>query len=157
MALSQGALQAVLASATGKVFLECLTITHSDMQTVRVVNDSVDLVRSEGTYQHFPFQVSAATQTSDRPPALMITADAVDQTIISALRPLAGKRERAKIKYEVVLADTPDSVEFGPVTFELDSMSTDSATQVQVRASFLKGALNDAFPHKQFAPSNAAG
>jgi len=157
MALSQAALQGVLASATDKVFLECLTFTHSEISPVFLVNDSVNLTRSEGTFIHFPFQVSAATQTSDRPPSINITADAVDQTIINALRPLAGSRERANIKYEVVLADTPDSVEFGPVNFELDSVSTDSATQINVRASFLKGALNDAFPHKQFAPSNAAG
>jgi len=157
MALSQGALQAVLASATEKVFLECLTITHSDITTIRVVNDSQDLTRSVGSYKRFPFQVSAATQTQDRPPAIDITADAVDQQIILALRQLAGKRERAQIKYEVVLADTPDQVEFGPVNFEFDSMSTDSATQVSVRASFLKGALNNAFPHKQFAPSNVSG
>jgi len=81
----------------------------------------------------------------------------VYQQIILALRQLAGKRERAQIKYVVVLADTPDQVEFGPVNFEFDSMSTDSATQVSVRASFLKGALNNAFPHKQFAPSNVSG
>ena len=157
MALSQGALQAILASATEKVFLECLTITHSEIDTVRVVNDSQNLDRVEGTYTRFPFQVSAATQTQDRPPAINITADAVDQQIILALRQLAGKRELAKIRYEVVLADTPDTVEFGPVNFEFDSMSTDSATQVSVRASFLKGALNDAFPSKQFAPSNVSG
>jgi len=157
MALSQGALQAVLASATEKVFLECLTFTHSEISPVRIVNDSIDLARSEGNFMHFPFKVSASTQTNDRPPAINITADAVDQRIITSIRPLAGQREKVGIKYEVVLADTPDIVEFGPVNFILDSMSTDSATQVTVRASFLKGALNDSFPHKQFAPSNAAG
>lgn len=157
MALSQGALQAVLSSATDKVFLECLTIEHSQIDTVRVVNDSVDLTRTAGIFLRFPFQVRTASQAADRPPAIDITADAVDQRIINSLRPLAGTREKALITYEIVLSDTPDDIEFGPVTFEFDSMSTDSATKVTVRASFLKGALNDAFPHKQFAPSNAVG
>src|SRR6056297_749549 len=155
MALSQGALQAVLASATEKVFLECLTITHSEIDTIRLVNDSVDLERSLDTFKRFPFQVSAATQSQDRPPAINITADAVDQRLVLALRSLAGKREVANIRYEVVLSDTPDIVEFGPVDFSFDSVSGDSATNVTVRASFLKGALNDAFPSRQFAPSNA--
>ena len=154
MALSQGALQAVLASATEKVFLECLTITHSDIDTIRVVNDTQDLSRSAGVYLRFPFQVSAATQVQDRPPSIDITGDAVDQRLVEGLRQLAGKRKRAEIIYEVVLADTPDTVEFGPVRFEFDSMSADSATKVSVKASFLKGALNDAFPAGQFAPSN---
>lgn len=158
MALSQGALQAVLASATEKVFLECITIEHSSLsETLRLVNDTVDLTRSAGTFTHFPFSITAATQAADRPPAIDITADAVDQRVVTAVRGLAGIREKAKITYEIVLSDTPDQVEFGPVEFEFDSMSTDSATKVNVRASFLKGALNDAFPHKQFAPSNAAG
>jgi len=155
MALSQGALQAVLASATEKVFLECLTITHSEIDTIRLVNDSVDLERSLDTFKRFPFQVSAATQSQDRPPAINITADAVDQRLVLALRSLAGKREVANIRYEVVLSETPDIVEFGPVDFGFDSVSGDSATKINVRASFLKGALNDAFPSRQFAPSNA--
>jgi len=155
MALSQGALQAVLASATEKVFLECLTISHPDIDTLRLVNDTVDLERSLETFRRFPFEVSAATQTQDRPPAINITADAVDQRVVLALRSLAGKREVANIRYEVVLSDTPDIVEFGPVDFSFDSVSGDSATNVTVRASFLKGALNDAFPSRQFAPSNA--
>ena len=154
MALSQGALQAVLASATEKVFLECLTISHPDINTIRVVNDTQDLSRSAGVYLRFPFQVSAATQVQDRPPSIDITGDAVDQRLVEGLRQLAGKRKRAEIIYEVVLADTPDTVEFGPVRFEFDSMSADSATKVSVKASFLKGALNDAFPAGQFAPSN---
>ena len=154
MALSQGALQAVLASATEKVFLECLTISHPDIDTIRVVNDTQNLSRSAGEYLRFPFKVSAATQVQDRPPSIDITGDAVDQRIVLGLRQLAGKRQRAEIIYEVVLADTPDTVEFGPVRFEFDSMSADSATKVSVKASFLKGALNDAFPAGKFAPSN---
>ena len=156
MPLSQGALQAVLASATEKVFLECLTISHPDINTIRLVNDTQDLTRSAGTFFRFPFEVTASTQVQDRPPAIDIRADAVDQRIVQGLRELAGKRQRAQIVYEVVLADTPDSIEFGPVKFEFDAMSADSATRVTVKASFLRGALNDAFPSGQFAPSNVA-
>lgn len=157
MALSQGALQAVLASATEKVFLECLTITHSDIDTIRLVNDTVNLQRASGEYLHFPFQVRAATQSQDSPPALEIVADAVDQRLVFAFRSIAGSREKAQIAYEVVLSDSPDTVEFGPVQFQYDGISGDSATTVRVRASFMKGSLNDAFPALQFSPSNAAG
>src|SRR6056297_436289 len=156
MPLSQGALQAVLASATEKVFLECLTVSHPDINTIRLVNDTQNLTRSAGIFFRFPFEVSATTQAQDRPPSIDISGDAVDQRVVQGLRELAGKRELAQIVYEVVLADTPDSIEFGPVKFEFDSMSADSATRVTVRASFLRGALNDAFPSGQFAPSNVA-
>jgi hypothetical protein len=156
MALSQTALQGVLASSTELVFLECLKVEHSEINTLRLVNNTEDVVRGDGTYSRFAFSVRAETQMQGQPPQISIDADAVDQRIVLALRQLAGKRERAKITFDVVLADSPDTVEFGPVEFEFDSISGNSATQVSVKASFLKGALNDAFPAKQFAPSNAS-
>jgi len=156
MALSQGALQAVLSSATSQVFLQCLTISHSSFSTLRLVNNTEDIVRSSGTFQRFPFGVSASTQQEGKPPSIKISADAVDQRVIVALRNLAGKRERAKITYEVILAATPDSVEFGPVTFELEGVSGGSGTVISLDASILKGALDDAFPKDQFTPSNVS-
>jgi len=156
MSLSQSALQAVLSSATEQVFLECLTISHPDIDTIRLVNDTQDLERTAGTFFRFPFEVSAATQIQDRPPSIDIKADAVDQRVLQKIRSIAGMKKRAEISYEIVLADTPNQIEFGPVKFEFDYLSADSATRVTVKASFLKGALNDAFPAGQFAPSNVA-
>ena len=154
MPLSQAALQAVLSSATSKVFLETLKLTHSQMSTIRIVNDNQDLVRADGTYIQFPFSVVAPTQTDDRAPIIQFTATMVDQQIIQELRKLAGLREKAIITYEAVLADTPDVVEFGPVEFEFDSLSTNGLESITVEASFMRGLFDDAFPALQFAPNN---
>lgn len=156
MALSQNALQGVLASATSATFLETLTITHPDINTARLVNDRQNLTRSSGEYLRFPFTVTAPEQVPDRPPQIQINIDAVDQRTTKVIRQLAGKREQAKITYEIVLANTPDTVEFGPVVFDFDDASTDGLTKITIKASFLRGALNDLFPTPQFAPSNAA-
>jgi len=156
MPLSQTALQAVLASATSQVFLECLTISHSiSFEPLRLVNDKRDLVRAAGTYRRFPFRVTAPAQAEGRPPVLQFVATTVDQTLITALRYLAGLKERAKIVYEVVRADEPDTVEFGPVEFEFEAANCNNMMQVTVEASFLRGALNDQFPGRLIAPSNA--
>lgn len=183
MALSQGALQAVLASATDQVFLECLTISHSEMaEPLRLVNDKVDLARALGTYHRFPFRVVAPAQTEERPPTLRIVASTVDQRLIIAIRALAGLKEQAKIVYEVVREEdhypvlllTADGasfltsegeeflvigkeilVEFGPVEFEFESATSNGLTQVTIDASFLRGALHDQFPGRLIAPSNA--
>jgi len=154
MALSQGALQAVLSSATSKVFLQCLVISHPEITPLYLVNDTQDLQRAEATFQRFPFGVSASTQSEDKAPSIKIMADAVDQRIIRRLRNLAGKRVKANIRYEIVLAESPDTVEFGPVDFELQSAAGGSATTIDLTASVLKGAIDDAFPKDQFAPSN---
>lgn len=155
MALSQTALQGVLASATTATFLECLTITHSDIETLRFVNDTKDLNRSVGAFTRFPFVTRTPAQTVERPPIISITGSAVDQEMIFALRQIVGKRERAVLTYEVVLAQSPNTIEYGPVSFQLDSVSTDGLTRVVLTASFLRGALDDAFPSQQFAPSNS--
>ncbi len=157
MPLSQGALQAVLSSATAKVFLQCLTIEHPDITTLFLVNNTEDIDRSGQTFQRFPFGVTASTQSEGKPPSISINADAVDRRIIIALRNLAGKRQRAIITYEVILSNTPDEVEFGPVSFELEGVSGGSSTSIVIKASILKGALDDAFPKDQFTPSNVDG
>ena len=107
-------------------------------------------------YVRSSFEVTAPAQNPERPPQIQITAGAVDQRVVEAVRKLAGKREQAKINYEIVLASTPDTVEFGPVELDFDSANTDGLTSITIKASFLKGALNDMFPTPQFAPSNAA-
>lgn len=155
MALDQTALQGVLASATSVTYLECLTITHSAITTLRLVNDKQDLVRTAGTYVRFPFKVTAPEQETGTPPRLQITCDIVDQRVVQAVRLLAGKRERAKIVYDVVRADAPDSIQWGPVEFEFSSASTSGLSTMTIDATFMLGALNDAFPHRLFSPSNA--
>lgn len=155
MALDQTALQGVLASATSVVYLECLTITHSTLSTLRLVNDRQDLTRSAGTYIRFPFDVRAPEQAGGTPPRLQFTCDIVDQRVMQAVRPLAGLRERAKIVYEVVRANAPDAVQWGPVEFELTGANTQGLATMTIDAAFMLGALDDAFPHKQFSPSNA--
>ena len=155
MSLSQAGLQAVLAQATSEVFLELITISHSEMgETLRLVNDNQDMNRLDGTYRRFPFRIRGMPQNPDRPPTIGITSDAVDQRVVQAVRTIAGSRERASITYEVVRADAPDDPEYGPVRFEFDSAQSDGATSIRIEASFLKGALDDAFPVGQFAPSN---
>lgn len=157
MTLSQEGLQAVLAAATEKVFLECLTIEHSLINPMRLVNDKQDLPRSAGIYSRFPFQIRAMQQTAEQPPGIEIRASVVDQRIIDAVRQLSGLREKAKITYEVVLQDQPDTLEFGPVVFEHAGTSTDSLTTLTLRAVFLPGALDDAFPGDFFGPGNVQG
>lgn len=154
MSLSQAALQAVLAQSTAEVFLECLTISHTDITTLRLVNDRADLTRSAGTFVAFPFQVTGMRQSKDQLPQMRITVDNVDQRIIEALRGLAGTRDDITVSYEVVLADTPDTIEYGPVDFRVDGVNTSPAS-ISLDLSFHTGFLNAAFPAGQFAPSNS--
>ncbi len=156
MSLSEDALKGVLASATNVVYLECLTITHSDFSDgpLRLVNDREDLTRTAGEFIAFPFQIQAPAQSADQAPGIHVTADMVDQRILHAVRSIAGVRERATFKYEVVTKGTPNTVEWGPIDFTLDEVSTDGLSTIGLRASLSMGVLNDAFPHMIFSPGN---
>lgn len=155
MALSQTALQAVLAQATAEVFLECLTISHADLATpLRLVNDRKDLTRTAGTFTAFPFAVTGIRQSADQLPQMSLTIDNVDQRVILALRSLAGTRSDITVTYEVVLAGTPNTVEYGPVDFRMADVN-ESAVSLVLDLEYHSGFLNKAFPALQFSPSNA--
>ena len=154
MSLSQRALQAVLAQATSETLLKCVTISHTDITTQRLVNDRQDLTRAAGTFTAFPFEVTGPHQSEDRLPQLHIALDNVDQRIITALRSVAGTREDITVVYEEVLRATPDTVETGPVSFRVDRVRN-TLTTVSLELSLHSGFLNAAFPAGQFAPSNA--
>jgi len=159
MALSQTALQGILASVTNVVYLECLTISHSALPggTIRLINDRIDMIRNAGIYIAFPFTITGPHQAPGQAPELEIEMDMVDQQIITALRSLAGNREKVKIVYDVVISTAPNTVEWGPVEFSMTKASTDSLSKLKVSASFSLGLLEDAFPTKLFSPSNRSG
>jgi hypothetical protein len=149
MPLSAAALQAVLAQQTGEVFLACLTITHPELATpIRIVNDRQNLMRAAGTYIAFPFECPMPDSDDQKLPQVEIRIDNVDRSITSALRGLAGK---PTVTLEIVLADSPDTVEAGPFPFSLFD-ATYSALVVQGRLAF-EDMLNEPFPKDSFTPS----
>lgn len=159
MALSQTALQGLLASATDVVYLECLTISHPQLPDgpIRLVNDKQNITRNAGEFVAFPFSVRPPAQAEDRAPTLEITADMVDQRIMTGLRSLVGHRTRATVEYEVITFAQPNTVEWGPVEFSLDTIATDGLATIKLRASFSMGLLSDAFPRQVFSPGNRSG
>jgi hypothetical protein len=146
--LSAAALQAVLAHQTEKVFLACLTITHADLALpIRVVNDGQDLVRTEGVFTAYPFEVPMPDSDSQKPPQVRLRIDNVDRSITAALRALSSK---PTVTLEVVLADSPNTIEAGPFPFTLQLASYD-ALVVEGTLGF-EDVLNEPFPKDSFTP-----
>lgn len=153
MTLSADGLQAALAQWTDEVFLECLTFEHSTLATpIRLVNDRQDLARTAGTFTAFPFGVQLHQRTSDSIATARITADNVDQRIITELR--AIQTPRPTVTYELVLASSPNTVEQGPIEFEILGFVAD-AVSISLEVSFALGFLNQAFPKDFFGPANS--
>jgi hypothetical protein len=102
-------------------------------------------------YVAFPFRAQLQPKTEDRVAEAQIVCDNVDQRIIYALR---GLSDGATAQYQVVLADDPGEVEYGPFEFEVMGFAADAQT-ITLRVSGDYRVLNEAFPKDYFAPWNA--
>lgn len=155
MTLTAAAMKGVLSSATKINYLQLITITHSQIGALRFVGDKKDLVRVSGQWKAFPLSVSGPNQDENSAPTIDVTIDIVDRQILLALRQTVGGREKVELTYEVVTAQEPDVTQWGPLTFEIGSVTNDGMARARISVATLFGALNDAFPHQQFGPGSS--
>ena len=152
--LSLSAVQSLLAQETEKVWLVCLTIDHADLTSpIRLVNDKQDLTRTAGTFTAFPFQVTLPSEDEQETPRATLTIDNVDRTVIQALRSITSAPD---ITIEVVLQDSPNTVEAGPFEFQLHSITYD-AQAIRGDLGYQSDFLNEGFPKLAFTPNTAQG
>lgn len=153
MTLSLPALQAALAQETGEVFLSCLTIAHASLDTpIRLVSDTQDLVRANGTFLAFAFEVALPDQADDTLPRVVLRIDNVDRSITDAIAALASP---PTITLEAVLASSPNTLEAGPFALTLKNVTYD-ALVVQGQLAF-EDVLNEPFPKDAFTPAAFPG
>jgi hypothetical protein len=151
--LSNDALQSALSQWTDECWLECLTFEHSSLSApIRLVNDRQDLVRTPGTFTAFPFAVKLHERTEDGFGQAEIRADGVDQSLIDDLRSI---EHGLTVTYELVLLSSPNTVEHGPIEFEVRSIVANAGT-ISLLVAFALNMLGEAHPKDYFAPWNSA-
>lgn len=151
--VSINAMRAMFAQETGEVFLVCLTITHPDITTLRLVNNAAAVARSAGTYQPYPMQLMLPAQRDDQLPQVDIVIDNVDREVLRQIRTLSGV---PKVTMEVILASSPDTVEAGPFDFVLKHAGYD-VLAITGTLGYEDDILNQQVPSMQYTPSNSHG
>jgi hypothetical protein len=155
--LSQATFQDMLAQHSGRIFVECLTLSIEGDEPIHVVNDTVDLVRTvDGeavTFRGFPVSVVLHNDEDDQLPEASLIIDAVDQTIIRALRAVSGSIPEVRI--EAVARDTPDVIDVGPLTLTMLTAETDGVSEVRIKLGYGAIYLTAAFPAITFSRGNA--
>ncbi len=142
-----------MASETGEVAITLLTITHPTLPApIYISGDAVNTVSRGNTYLAFPFQITLPDENPDQPASAMLTIDAVDQAIIDAIRLISTY---ANILIEIVLASTPNTVEFSSGALNLRDVQYDALT-VQGRLTF-DDFLNEPFPGDSVTPVTIPG
>lgn len=120
--LSTAAVTSLTAQETGEVWLVLLTISNPGITTIRVVNNTEDIVSRGNTYQAFPFEIELPGQDPDSPSSARLRIDNVDKRIVEAVRSITTPPQ---VTIEVVLASQPNTVEIAYSNLTLRSVEYD--------------------------------
>lgn len=152
-AVSQQALQAMMAQRTDEVFVPCLRIEHPDLDTIRLAYNTDPVVRADGTYMPYAFQIDLPDQIENQIPQVKVTVDNVDLSVNDAIRTLGGT---PKVTFDVVLASSPDVIEAGPFVFDLQAADAD-AQQIQGTLGYEQDIFAQQVPGQTYSPANSPG
>ncbi|MEJ7808459.1 MAG: DUF1833 family protein [Telluria sp.] len=151
--LSGPAIRAVLSRETDSVFVPLLKISHPDIATIYICGDTAQVVRSDGTYLPFPFELILPPDSDGELPLATLRVDNVTKEIVKAIRTLTG---RPKVTFLLVLADSPEVVEYGPAEFLLGNAEWD-ALQIMGTLSYQEDIWMQSSPGNTYTPSNSPG
>ena len=145
---------AVNSQTTTRAFLVLLEITHSDLDTFYLVNNTENITSGGNTYIAFPFAVTLPPDDPGLQVRARLTLSHVT-TELNILRTLAGQRERPAFKLEVIDASAPNTIlqsvsglVAASVTYNADAMNIDLT---------IDNFLTEPFPSATFSPSTFPG
>jgi hypothetical protein len=100
------------AQETGDVLVALVEITHPSMigSPIRVVQNLQPMVSQGNTYTAFPFTVKLPDDSDNVHPEVMLSIDAVDQSIALAIRSLSPSQSPS-VTITLALASQPDIAE----------------------------------------------
>jgi hypothetical protein len=114
--LSAAARAAIFNQETDKVFIPLITISSSEIGTpIRLARNTENVTSLGAVYVAAGFNIALPASTDEVAiKTVVLTMDTVDLTIIQALRALTIP---PTITLSIVIHDSPDTVEIGPLTF----------------------------------------
>jgi hypothetical protein len=153
--LSAPAAAAVLAPETGKVFLHLLTIEAEGGAALRFADNTENVVSRGETFTAAGFAIVLPEQTSDTPRPCRLAIDNTDLAIFQAVKEAAGKSAAITASICVVMADTPDVYERGPLRYRLRNVRADKSTiEGEVHDFYL---ADRKFPEGTYSPYDFEG
>lgn len=144
---------ALFRSQTDKTVIVLIKIKHADLTpNLFFCSDNVDVISEGVTYLSYPFIIRLPEDTSDRPPRAKLSIDNIDRTIVAAIRSLTTS---PKVEIRIVLADTPDTLEYLIKGLEFTNITYDAFT---VEGDMVGvDVLNEQYPKDKFVPAKFPG
>jgi hypothetical protein len=151
--VSLAALQASLATETEKVFLVLLDITHPSLgQPIRLVNNTENITVAPNVYTAFPFYVRMPDDQEEREPVAELVVSNATRELIDEVRAL---QDTLGVVLRVVLADSPATVEWGPIEMQVRAV-TYNAESVVFQLG-MQAFAEEPFPYRSFTPGQFPG
>jgi hypothetical protein len=146
-----------MAQSTSKVWLFLLKLYHADWLVAPtafwLVNNSANVTGPAGqVYTAYPFIITLPQDRDDRPPEVTLSIDNVGSYGRSIYTKIAGMADPSPIQADlsIVLSDTPSTIEAGPYSFRIPTLTMDELT---ITASLTYESLFDeAFPAHVMSP-----
>jgi hypothetical protein len=151
MPISTNAMRSLLSREATDPLLVLVTITHPMIEPLRICNNQTghDIVSDGQTFTAFPFTVTFASDTDETPRARLQVAN-TDRRIGAALMLIAGSAP-AEVRFQAVLASTPDVIEKSFARFELRNVQI---TPISVEGDLLQRAYGaEPWPNVRVIPS----
>lgn len=151
--LSPEAASAVLAQETEKVFLHLLTIETSSGVILRFVDNNQNIFSKGNEFFAAGFTLILPEQTNDAPRPCRLAIDNTDLAIFGAIKQAAG--DDISITVCVIMADTPDIYERGPLKYKLRNVR---AAKETIEGEVYDFYLSDRkFPKDTYSPEDFEG
>jgi hypothetical protein len=150
--LSAAAVRELLAQESGEVFLQLLTLSHPQMTTLRVVNNTQDVVSRGNTYLAFPFSLELPADLAEEMPNVQLMISNADRRLVDELRTVV---DPITVTLEIVAAGVPDTVEVGPFSFDLSRVVYGKDTITGTLST--EPILQEPFPADTFNPKDFPG
>lgn len=151
--LSLPALQGALAQETAEVYLVLVEINHPTLMTpLRFVNNNTSIVSNMNTYNPYAFEMRMPDDQEDKEPTAELRIDNVDRQLMDEVRSINGE---LSMTVSVVLESSPDTIEWGPLDFDVRGVSYD-ANVITFRLSY-STFIREPFPYLAFDTTNFPG
>jgi len=151
--MSPGAATAVLAPETEKVFLNLVDIETSAGAALRLVDNNQNVTSRGNEYFAAGFTLILPEQTDDAPRPCRLAIDNTDLAIFQTIKQAAGQEVFVTVR--VIMADTPDVYERGPLKYRLRNVRASKET---IEGEVYDFYLTDRkFPRDTYTPEDFEG
>lgn len=150
--LSTNLLNEMFSQQSGDPFLTLVTLSHPSFDTVRIVNNTVNITSRGEEYLAFPMRITLPTDDGDSAREVSIEFDNVSRDLIDELRSVT---DFIDVKLEMVLASNFDYVEIELDELKIRNINYNKQT-VQAKL-FSDDFLNTELSSERYTPTNFPG